>query len=185
MKFWAVLGSRGCREKKGVWADYEQLFGVVFSTFCGQKKKRIWKHCSVRTEKFFGGEVFFSGEKPFFLELILFWNKSVIHRGPYSIVSVKVSGKNAYRCSPSRQVQGLKMDQTKGFRYYWNHVLSYVENSTLIWVKRNVESLRCKSLVPENYLKNIIKGDLVEETRMYNSQHTAKFEFSRPELRSS
>ena len=79
--------------------------------------------------------------------------------------------KNAYRCSPSRQVQGLKMDQTKGFRYYWNHVLSYVENSTLIWAKRNLESLRCKSLVPENYLKNISKGDLVEETLMYNSQH--------------
>ena len=78
--------------------------------------------------------------------------------------------KNAYRCSPSRQVQGLKMDQTKGFRYYWNHVLSYVENSTLIWAKRNLESLRCKSLVPENYLKNISKGDLVEETLMYNSQ---------------
>ena len=91
--------------------------------------------------------------------------------------------KNAYRCSPSRQVQGLKMDQTKGFRYYWNHVLSYVENSTLIWAKRNLESLRCKSLVPENYLKNISKGDLVEETLMYNSQHTSKFEFSRPELR--
>ena len=72
--------------------------------------------------------------------------------------------KNAYRCSPSRQVQGLKMDQTKGFRYYWNHVLSYVENSTLIWAKRNLESLRCKSLVPENYLKNISKGELVEET---------------------
>ena len=91
--------------------------------------------------------------------------------------------KNAYRCSPSRQVQGLKMDQTKGFRYYWNHVLSYVENSTLIWVKRNLESLRCKSLVPENYLKNISKGDLVEETLMYNSQHTSKFEYFRPELR--
>ena len=29
-----------------------QLFGVVFSTFCGQKKKKKnWKHCSVRTEK--------------------------------------------------------------------------------------------------------------------------------------
>ena len=34
MKFWAVLGSRGCREKKTVIS--KQLFEVGFSTFCGQ-----------------------------------------------------------------------------------------------------------------------------------------------------
>ena len=38
MKFWAVLGSRGCSEKKLPTAISMQLFGVVFSTFCGQKK---------------------------------------------------------------------------------------------------------------------------------------------------
>ena len=36
MKFWAVLGSRGCREKKLPIARSMQLFEVVFSTFCGQ-----------------------------------------------------------------------------------------------------------------------------------------------------
>ena len=94
--------------------------------------------------------------------------------------------KNAYRCSPSRQVQGLKMDQTKGFRYYWNHVLSYVENSTLIWVKRKsrITSLQKFSMYLKNIWKILVKvHDLVEETLMYNSQHTSKFEFSRPELR--
>jgi hypothetical protein len=38
MKFWAVLGSRGCREKKLPTAIRMQLFGVIFSTFCVQKK---------------------------------------------------------------------------------------------------------------------------------------------------
>ena len=37
LKFSAVLGSRGCREKKRVCADYEQLFLGGVSTFCGQK----------------------------------------------------------------------------------------------------------------------------------------------------
>jgi hypothetical protein len=37
MKFWAVLGSRGCREKNLPTAISMQLFEVVFSTFCGQK----------------------------------------------------------------------------------------------------------------------------------------------------
>ena len=37
MKFWAVLGSRGCREKKLPTAISMQIFWVVFSTFCGQK----------------------------------------------------------------------------------------------------------------------------------------------------
>jgi hypothetical protein len=32
MKFWAVLGSWGCREKKIPTAISMQLFGVVFST---------------------------------------------------------------------------------------------------------------------------------------------------------
>ena len=37
MKFWAVLGSGGCREKNLPTAISMQLFGVVFSTFCGQE----------------------------------------------------------------------------------------------------------------------------------------------------
>ena len=39
MKFLAVLGSRGCREKKLPTAISMQLFGVGFSTFVGKKKK--------------------------------------------------------------------------------------------------------------------------------------------------
>ena len=61
MNFWAVLGRRGCREQK-------RGLGRLWATFWGE---------------------FFSGEKTFFLGLILFWNKSVIHRGPYSVVSVR------------------------------------------------------------------------------------------------
>ena len=38
MKFWAVLGRRGCREKNLPTAISMQLLGEVFSTFCGQKK---------------------------------------------------------------------------------------------------------------------------------------------------
>jgi hypothetical protein len=39
--------------EKGVWADSEQLFWLVFSIFHGQKKKifEFFLHCSVRTEK--------------------------------------------------------------------------------------------------------------------------------------
>ena len=39
--------------EKGVWADSEQLFWVVFSIFHGQKIKFLisFLHCSVRTEK--------------------------------------------------------------------------------------------------------------------------------------
>ena len=39
--------------EKGVWADSEQLFWVVFSIFHGQKikKNNFFLHCSVRTEK--------------------------------------------------------------------------------------------------------------------------------------
>jgi hypothetical protein len=53
MKFWAVLGSQGCREKKLPTAISMQLFGVVFSTFCGQKENLNFfnKYCSVRTKK--------------------------------------------------------------------------------------------------------------------------------------
>ena len=36
MKFWADLGSWGCREKNLPTAKSKQLFKVVFSTFCGQ-----------------------------------------------------------------------------------------------------------------------------------------------------
>ena len=38
MKFWAVLGRRGCREKNLPTAISMQLFGVVFSNFCRQKE---------------------------------------------------------------------------------------------------------------------------------------------------
>jgi hypothetical protein len=38
MKFWAVLGRWGCIEKNLPTAISMQLFGVAFSTFCGQKK---------------------------------------------------------------------------------------------------------------------------------------------------
>jgi hypothetical protein len=38
MKFWAVSGSPGCREKKPLNCHKYAIFGVVFSTFCGQKK---------------------------------------------------------------------------------------------------------------------------------------------------
>ena len=53
MKFWAVLGSRGSREKKLPTAISMELFEVVFSTFCGQKKylKKFQKYFSIRTEK--------------------------------------------------------------------------------------------------------------------------------------
>ena len=52
MKFWAVLGRRGCREKKLPTAMSMQLFGVVFSTFCGQKELKIFKkYLSIRIEK--------------------------------------------------------------------------------------------------------------------------------------
>ena len=53
MKFWAVLGSRGCREKNLPTAISMQLFEVVFSTFCGQKKnlRFLKKYFSVRIEK--------------------------------------------------------------------------------------------------------------------------------------
>ena len=35
---WAGFGPVGKTEKKSAWADYEQLFRVVFSCFQGQKK---------------------------------------------------------------------------------------------------------------------------------------------------
>ena len=64
---------------KKVWADYEQLLREVFSTFCVQKRKKIWKHCSVRTEKLhrkkvkiffiFFGKNFFFQKNQFFLGL--------------------------------------------------------------------------------------------------------------------
>ena len=38
--FWAVGCGLGWAVGKKVWADYEQLLREVFSTFCGQKKKK-------------------------------------------------------------------------------------------------------------------------------------------------
>ena len=40
-RFWAVGCGLGWSVVKKVWADYEQLLREVFSTFCGQKKKKI------------------------------------------------------------------------------------------------------------------------------------------------
>ena len=51
IKFWAVLGSQGYREKKTPNCPGKQLFEVVFSTFCGKKNLRILKYCIVRTKK--------------------------------------------------------------------------------------------------------------------------------------
>jgi hypothetical protein len=50
MKFWAVLGSRGCREKN---CHKQATFLGVFSTFCGQKENLnlFLKYCNVRTKK--------------------------------------------------------------------------------------------------------------------------------------
>jgi hypothetical protein len=42
MKFWAILDSRGCREKKLSTAISMQLFGVFFSTFCDQKNLKFF-----------------------------------------------------------------------------------------------------------------------------------------------
>ena len=38
--FWAGFGLVGNTEKKGAWADYEQLLRAVFSCFQGQKKSQ-------------------------------------------------------------------------------------------------------------------------------------------------
>ena len=40
IKIWAVGCGLGWTVLKKVWADYEQLLREVFSTFCGQKKKK-------------------------------------------------------------------------------------------------------------------------------------------------
>ena len=39
-RFWTVGCGLGWAVGKKVWADYEQLLREVFSTFCGQKKKK-------------------------------------------------------------------------------------------------------------------------------------------------
>ena len=40
VKIWAVGCGLGWTVLKKVWADYEQLLRVGFSTFCGQKKTK-------------------------------------------------------------------------------------------------------------------------------------------------
>ena len=40
-RFWAVGCGLSWAVGKKVWADYEQLLREVFSTFCGQKKKKF------------------------------------------------------------------------------------------------------------------------------------------------
>ena len=41
LKIWAVGCGLGWTVLEKVWADYEQLLREVFSTFCGQKKKKL------------------------------------------------------------------------------------------------------------------------------------------------
>ena len=48
MKFWTMLGSWGCKEKKMPTAIGMQLFEVIFSNFCEQKN--IFNF-SIRTKK--------------------------------------------------------------------------------------------------------------------------------------
>ena len=43
-RFWAVGCGLGWAVGKKVWADYEQLLREVFSTFCGQKKKKKFEN---------------------------------------------------------------------------------------------------------------------------------------------
>ena len=64
MKFWAVLGSLFCREKKPPNCHKYATFGGGFFNF-------LWEKIAID----------------------LSWNKSVIHRGPDSMVSGSVSGK--------------------------------------------------------------------------------------------
>jgi hypothetical protein len=53
MNFWAVLSSRGCREKNLSTALSKQLFGGGFSNFLWAKKNLNLKnkHFSTRTKK--------------------------------------------------------------------------------------------------------------------------------------
>ena len=93
MKFWAVLGSRGCRENKGSGPIMSNFLGWFFQLFVVKKKIKKFenivasalKSCIEKSLK----KIFWGGKNLFFLGLILFWNKSVIHRGPYSMVSVR------------------------------------------------------------------------------------------------
>ena len=62
MKFWAVLGRQGCREKKLPTAMSMQLFGVVFSTFCGQKELK--KYFVSALKSYLTANIFESGPMP-------------------------------------------------------------------------------------------------------------------------
>ena len=48
IEIWAGFGLIGITEKKKIWANYEQLFKPLFSSFHGKKNK---KHISVLTKK--------------------------------------------------------------------------------------------------------------------------------------
>ena len=97
---------RAVREKKWTRVFLRNFLGWFFQLFVVKNKNKIWKHCSVRTEKlhrkkvnffYFFWENFYFYFLVFFLyRLILFWNKSVIHRGPDSMVSSSVSGVNLF-----------------------------------------------------------------------------------------
>ena len=55
MKIWAVGCGLGWTVLKKVWADYEQLLRLLFSTFCGQKNfsiKQLLCNFSMRLLKY-------------------------------------------------------------------------------------------------------------------------------------
>ena len=89
-------------------------------------------------------EVFFGGENHFFLRLILFWNKSVIHRGPYSIVSVKISGSHTLNIFVTSNI--FKFDSLT------NHDQSLVQISVTTMIKNRIKSA-VTGVQPTSYLQ--------------------------------
>ena len=69
------------------WAKKKKIENIAASALKSCIEKRLKKI-------FFVGEFFYFYFLVFFYRLILFWNKSAIHRGPYTMVSVKVSDYN-------------------------------------------------------------------------------------------
>ena len=79
LRFGLVLGRMAVQNKNKTWADYEQLLRAVSSCLHGKKKfenivASALKSCIEKRSNYKkkNWEVFFSGEKPFFLGLILF-----------------------------------------------------------------------------------------------------------------
>ena len=119
-----------------------QLFGVIFSTFCGKKKIiwKHWKHCSVRTEKLHRKKVKkknFIWEEFFFRKTSFFRakNKTVIRRGPMQF-SLYCS-----RCIMHRYliVNVLISIRTWWYKHMWKALLaleiSYKILQNWIWIR--------------------------------------------------